>query len=80
MSNEQQQVEDCESPVQQLPPLSEEEEVQPTTITIERPLHRRSFPICPKCNSSCTKEDGDLVRAFNQVYHYSCFVCEVYFF
>ncbi|KAI9478366.1 MAG: hypothetical protein EXX96DRAFT_570568 [Benjaminiella poitrasii] len=40
-----------------------------------RPLHRRSFPICPKCNQSCSKEDT-LVRAFNQVYHYNCFICE----
>jgi hypothetical protein len=44
----------------------------------ERPLLRRSFPICPKCNQTCSKEDGSFVRAFNQVYHVECFVCEVY--
>ncbi|KAG1456551.1 hypothetical protein G6F56_006803 [Rhizopus delemar] len=41
-----------------------------------QPLHRRSFPICPKCNQSCFKNDGRFVRALNQVYHYQCFVCE----
>ncbi|KAI7906100.1 uncharacterized protein BX663DRAFT_498779 [Cokeromyces recurvatus] len=44
-------------------------------IKEHKPLHRRSFPICPKCNQSCSKEDT-LVRAFNQVYHYKCFICE----
>lgn len=42
-----------------------------------QPLHRHSFPICPKCNQSCLKSDGKFVRALNQVYHYQCFVCEV---
>lgn len=44
-----------------------------------RSLRRRPFPICPKCNQSCTNKDNDddLVRAFNQVYHYRCFTCEV---
>ncbi|CEG71946.1 hypothetical protein RMATCC62417_07586 [Rhizopus microsporus] len=41
-----------------------------------QPLHRHSFPICPKCNQSCLKSDGKFVRALNQVYHYQCFVCE----
>lgn len=42
-----------------------------------RNLHRKSIPICPKCNQSCLKDEGDFVRAFNNVYHYKCFICEV---
>lgn len=45
-------------------------------MSMDKPTSR-SFPICPKCNESCFKSDGQLVRALNQVYHYSCFVCEV---
>lgn len=39
-------------------------------------LHKRTFPICPKCNTTCSTSTS-VVRAFNQVYHYNCFVCEV---
>ena len=41
-------------------------------------LHNRTFPICPKCNTSCSKDnENQLVKAFNQVYHHHCFICEV---
>ncbi|KAI8988517.1 hypothetical protein BDF20DRAFT_856159 [Mycotypha africana] len=39
-------------------------------------LHKRSFPICPKCNQTCLKDDHSVMKAFNQVYHNQCFVCE----
>lgn len=63
MSNQESEVSPLDPP--ELPPRS---------------LRRRPFPICPKCNQSCASKDnndGDLVRAFNQVYHYRCFTCEV---
>lgn len=62
MSNQESEVSPLDPP--ELPPRS---------------LRRRPFPICPKCNQSCASKDnndGDLVRAFNQVYHYRCFTCE----
>ncbi|CEP10935.1 hypothetical protein [Parasitella parasitica] len=38
-------------------------------------LHKKTFPVCPKCNATCPASSS-VVRAFNQVYHYNCFVCE----
>lgn len=42
-----------------------------------RTLQRKSLSVCPKCNEKCLKEEGEIVRAFNHVYHYKCFICEV---
>ncbi|GAA5805745.1 hypothetical protein HPULCUR_011270 [Helicostylum pulchrum] len=41
-----------------------------------RTLQRKSLSVCPKCNEKCLKEEGEIVRAFNHVYHYKCFICE----
>ncbi|KAI8075382.1 uncharacterized protein B0P05DRAFT_547296 [Gilbertella persicaria] len=40
----------------------------------QQTLIQQSFPICPNCQQSC--QSSPSLKAFNQVYHDACFVCE----
>ena len=38
---------------------------------------RASTRICRACGEPCLKNDGGLVRALGETYHYNCFICQV---
>ena len=51
----------------------------PTSIQQVTNSTKKGIQPCRACGKLCMKRNGPLVKALGEIYHYQCFVCEVYF-